>query len=51
MSITTLWKDSIFSIGKELYESILILAKWWLILTVIPFFSLIRYLTLSQILP
>ena len=38
MSIITLWKVNVFSIGKELHESILILAKLWLILFVIPFF-------------
>ena len=40
MNITTLWKVSVFSIGKEFYESILILAKLWLILSVIPLFHL-----------
>ena len=49
--IITLWKVNIFSVGKELYESILILAKLWIILTVIPLFSFRRYLILSQILP
>ena len=49
-SIKTLWKVSIFSIVKQLYESILMYPKFWLILSIIPFFSLIRYLILSQIL-
>ena len=49
MSIKT-WKVNIFSTGKELYESILILAKLWLILSVISFFSRMRYLLLSQVL-
>ena len=40
MNITTLWKVCVFSIGKEFYESILILAKLWLILSVIPLFHL-----------
>ena len=40
---------NVFSIGKELYESILILAKLELILYLILHFSLIRYLILSQI--
>ena len=35
MSIITLWKVAIFSIGKELHESVLNLAKVWLILSVI----------------
>ena len=50
MSIVTLWKDNIFSIGKESHESVLIIAKLWLILSVIPLFLLIIYLNLSQIL-
>ena len=50
MSIMTLWKVNIFSVAKESYESIVILAKLWLILSVIPLFLLIRYLILSQIL-
>ena len=48
MGIITL-KIDIFSIGKEWYESILILVKLWLMLSVIPLFSLKRYLILSQI--
>ena len=40
--IILLWKVSVFSIGNELYESILILAKLWLILYVMRPFSLIR---------
>ena len=35
--------------GKELFESILILAELWLTLAVIPLFLLIRYLILSKI--
>ena len=50
MSIITLWKVNIFSIGKELYESIMILANVWLILSVTPLSSLITYLILLQIL-
>ena len=47
MSITTLRKVSVFSIDKELYESILIYAKLLLILlNVMPLFSLTRYLIL-----
>ena len=38
MSIITLWKLNVFSIGKKLYESTLILAKLLLILYVILFF-------------
>ena len=38
-----------FFIGKELYESILILAKWWIMLYAIPLFSLIWELVLSEI--
>ena len=48
MSTITLRKFSIASIGKESFESILILAKLWLILSVIPRSLLIWYLTLSQ---
>ena len=43
-------KSQYFLNRKESYESILILAKEWLILSVIPLFSLVRYLVLSQIL-
>ena len=50
MSIITLWTVNIFSIGKELYKSSLIFAKFWLILSVISLFSLTRYLILSQVL-
>ena len=50
MSVVTLWKVNISSTGKELNELILIHAKLWLVLSEIPIFSLIRYLTLSQIL-
>ena len=50
MSITELWKVNIFSIGKELYKSIMVFLNLWLILSVIPLFLLIRYLILSQIL-
>ena len=39
MSIITLRKDSVFSIGKELYESILFLAKLWLRVSVVPHIS------------
>ena len=47
MSITTLRKVNVFSIDKELYESILIYAKLLLILlNVMPLFSLTRYLIL-----
>ena len=46
MSIITLWKVNIFPIGKELHESIMIVAKLWLLLSVIPLFSLVRYLIL-----
>ena len=42
-------KSQYFFIGKELYESILIIEKLWLILSVIPLFSLTRYLILAQI--
>ena len=44
MSITILWKANFFSIGKKIYESILIPAKLWSILSVIPLLSLKRYL-------
>ena len=50
MSILTLWKVDIFSISKEIFDSILILGKLWLILPVIPKFLPVRYLILSQIL-
>ena len=43
MSIIMLWKVTVFFLGKELYESILTLAKLWLILYVTPLLSLIRY--------
>ena len=46
MSITTLRKVNVFSIFKELYESLLIYAKLLLILYVIPLFSLTKYLIL-----
>ena len=46
MSITTLRKVNVFSIDKELYESLLIYAKLLLILYVIPLFSLTTYLIL-----
>ena len=49
MNNIKLWKVSVFSIGKELYESILILTKLWLILSVISLFSLIRYLIILEI--
>ena len=39
-----------FLMGKELYESILIFPKLWLILFILSLFLLMRYLTLSQIL-
>ena len=39
MSIITLRKVSVFSIGKELYESILFLAKLWLRVSVVPHIS------------
>ena len=44
MSIVTIWKVNIFSIGKELYGSILISPKLRLIFSVIPLFLPIRYL-------
>ena len=44
MSIVTIWKVNIFSIGKELYDSILISPKLRLISSVIPLFLPIRYL-------
>ena len=50
MRTITFWKVNIFSIGKELDESILIFPKLWLILFVTPLFLLIGYLILSQIL-
>ena len=50
MSIITLWNVNIFSIGKESYESILILKKLWLILSAVTSISSLRYLFLSQIL-
>ena len=50
MSIMELWKVNIFSIGKELYKSIMVFLNLWLILSVIPLFLLIRYLIISQIL-
>ena len=40
MNIITSWKVKIFSVGKELYKLILILAKLWLMLSVIPVFYL-----------
>ena len=49
MSIIIIWKANFFSIGKELFESILIFAKVWLILNVISFFLLTSHLTLSEI--
>ena len=42
VSIVTLWKVNFFPVGKALYESILILAKLWVILSVTALFSLIR---------
>ena len=39
MSIITNEKSVFFSIGEELYESILILAKLWLILSVMLSFA------------
>ena len=33
MSILELWKVNVFAISKKLYESILIIAKLWLILS------------------
>ena len=50
ISIITLSKVNIFSIGKESYESIQTLSKLWLILSALPLFSPIRYLILSKIL-
>ena len=50
ISIMTLSKVNIFSIGKESYESIQTLSKLWLILSALPLFSPIRYLILSKIL-
>ena len=50
MSIITLWNVNTLSISKELYESILISPKLWLMLSVLQLFSLIRYLISSQIL-
>ena len=44
----TFWNVKFFSIGKKLYESILIIAKIWLILFAIPLLLFIRYLVLSQ---
>ena len=44
MSIITLWKVGVFSIDKEVYESKLIIAKLWLITSVVPPFSFIRSL-------
>ena len=49
MTITTLWIVNIFSIYKDLHESILISPKLWLILSLIPVFPLTRYLVLTQI--
>ena len=43
-------KNQYFFTGKELYESILISPKFWLILSVMPLTSLIRYLIFSLIL-
>ena len=43
-------KSRYFFIGKELYKLIQVLPKLWLMLSIIPFFSLIRCLILSQIL-
>ena len=39
MSIITLRKVSVFSVGKELYESILFFAKLWLSVSVVPHIS------------
>ena len=50
ISIMTLSKVNIFSIGQESYESIQTLSKLWLILSALPLFSPIRYLILSKIL-
>ena len=36
MSIILLLKDNIFSIGKDQYETILIIAKLWLIVSAVP---------------
>ena len=36
MSIILLLKDTIFSIGKDKYETILIIAKLWLIVSAVP---------------
>ena len=38
---SNIMESQCFSIGKEVYESILILAKLWLILYVVPLFPLI----------
>ena len=46
----TLWKVNIYSIGKEPYQSVVIIAKLWLMLSVKSIFLLIRYLILSQLL-
>ena len=43
-------KSQHFLIDKELYKLILIFPKLWLILSVIPHLSLIRYLIQQQIL-
>ena len=39
MSIIKLRKVGVFSIGKELYESILFFAKLWLRVSVVPHIS------------
>ena len=46
----TLWKVNIYSKGKEPYQSNVIIAKLWLMLSVKSIFLLIRYLILSQVL-
>ena len=47
MSLITFGTVSVFSVGKELYVSVLILTKLWLILYVAALFSLVRYLIVS----
>ena len=47
MSLITFGTVSVFSVGKELYVSFLILTKLWLILYVAALFSLVRYLIVS----
>ena len=47
MSLITFGTVSVFSVGKELYVSVLILTKLWLILYVAALFSLVRYIIVS----